>query len=100
MESWRREYATIDHLGIESLRTPPQSPQANSFVERLNGTLRRELLEHVWPLGLRNLNWLLERYAAYYNHSVPTWASMAASPFRPTPFRFAPHNHKSSATRA
>src|SRR5919109_1033557 len=32
---------SIQHLGVRVLKTPPQSPQANAFCERLLGTLRR-----------------------------------------------------------
>jgi transposase InsO family protein len=34
----------IGHLGLRVLKTPPRSPQANAFCERLVGTLRRECL--------------------------------------------------------
>jgi hypothetical protein len=39
--------------GIRVIKTPVQSPRANSFAERLVGTLRRERLDHVLILGER-----------------------------------------------
>jgi putative transposase len=38
-------------MGVRVLRTPPQAPQANSFCERLVGTIRRECLDFLIPLG-------------------------------------------------
>ena len=32
-------------FGLRVLRTPPQSPQANAYCERLIGTMRRECLD-------------------------------------------------------
>jgi putative transposase len=38
-------------MGVRVLRTPLQSPQANSVCERLIGTIRRECLDFLIPLG-------------------------------------------------
>ncbi len=38
-------------FGLRVLRTPPQSPQANAYCERLVGTIRRERLDFLIPLG-------------------------------------------------
>jgi putative transposase len=68
---WDGVDETIAHFAIHPLRIPPGSPQANSYAERLIGTLRRELLDWIWPLGVRHFNRLLVRYRAYYNRSRP-----------------------------
>ncbi len=68
---WGGVDATLASFGIEALRIPPGSPQANAFAERMIGTLRRELLDWIWPLGVRHLNRLLAHYRAYYNRSRP-----------------------------
>jgi transposase InsO family protein len=73
----------IRHLGIEPRRTPPDSPQANPYAERFVGTLRRELLDWIWPLGVRHLNRLLARFTAYYNHARPHMGLDGAVPDPP-----------------
>ena len=45
----------------------PASPWQNAYAERLIGTIRRELLDHVVVLNERHLRRLLKSYVAYYN---------------------------------
>lgn len=54
-------------LGIEEVVTAPASPWQNAYAERLIGTIRRELLDHVVILNERHLRRLLKTYVAYYN---------------------------------
>jgi transposase InsO family protein len=54
-------------LGIEEVVTAPASPWQNAYAERLIGTIRRELLDHVVVLNERHLRRLLKTYVAYYN---------------------------------
>ena len=61
--------ATIKGMGIEQVLSAPRSPWQNPFVERLIGTLRRELLDNVIILGERHAARLLREYAVYYNAS-------------------------------
>ena len=56
-------------LGIEEVVIAPRSPWQNPFVERLIGTLRRELLDHVIVLGERHLMRLLRDYFTYYHQA-------------------------------
>ena len=72
----------VKAFGIEPLRTPPRSPKANAFVERLNGTLRRECLDHVIALNERHLLRILLEYSAHYNEARP---HMALGPGIPNP---------------
>jgi putative transposase len=54
-------------LGIKEVVTAPASPWQNAYAERLIGTIRRELLDHVVVLNDRHLMRLLKTYSAYYN---------------------------------
>ncbi|WP_202595666.1 integrase core domain-containing protein [Pontibacillus yanchengensis] len=54
--------------GVQSKPTSYQSPWKNPFVERVNGTIRRELLDHVIPMNEVDLERLLSEYVHdYYN---------------------------------
>ncbi len=61
--------ATIKAMGIEQVLSAPRSPWQNPYCERVIGTLRRELLDHVVVLGERHAARLLREYVAYYNAS-------------------------------
>jgi putative transposase len=56
-------------MGIEEVLTAPRSPWQNPYVERLIGTIRRELLDHVIVFGEQHLYRLLKDYFAYYHES-------------------------------
>ena len=57
----------IRRMGIEEVVTAPASPWQNAYIERVIGTLRRELLDHVVVLNERHLKKLLSSYLAYYH---------------------------------
>jgi hypothetical protein len=59
--SWR-----VAQGEIHEVKTPPQAPWQNPFVERLIGTLRRECLDHVVVLNEIHLRRLLRDYLLYY----------------------------------
>ena len=54
-------------MHVEDIVTAPASPWQNAYVERLIGSIRRELLDHVVVLDERHLRRLLKTYFAYYN---------------------------------
>ncbi|MCZ2340639.1 MAG: integrase core domain-containing protein [Bacteroidales bacterium] len=56
-------------MGIVEVKTAPHSPWQNAYVERVIGTLRRELLDHVIVLNERHLRRLLSGYLEYYHIS-------------------------------
>jgi transposase InsO family protein len=58
---------TIAVLGIDEILSAPKSPWQNPFAERVIGSLRRELLDHVIVLGEDHARQLLRTYRLYYN---------------------------------
>ena len=51
----------VADMGVLILRTPFRAPQANAQCERLIGTIRRECLDFLIPLGQRHLKNILNR---------------------------------------
>lgn len=74
--------AAVRRLGIEPLRTPPESPKANAFCERLIGTMRRECLDWIIAISENQLRLLLREWAAHYNRGRP---HMSLGPGLPDP---------------
>jgi transposase InsO family protein len=59
--------AFLETLGIEPKLTAYHCPWQNGFVERMNQSLRRELLDYVIPLSVDHLRRLLMEYLRYYH---------------------------------
>jgi len=57
----------FESLGIEEVVTAPASPWRSAHVERLIGSLHRELLDHLIILNERHLERLLSSYLDYYH---------------------------------
>jgi len=57
----------LSAMGIRDGPTAPRSPWQNGFVERVIGSIRCELLDHVIVTGERHLRHLLRAYANYHN---------------------------------
>jgi putative transposase len=57
----------VRHMGIEEIVIAPRSPWQNPYVERLIGSIRRELLDQVIVLNERHLTRLLQSYLGYYH---------------------------------
>ena len=51
--------------------TPVRAPLANSICERLIGTIRRECLDFIIPLGERHLKRILREWIRHYNRGRP-----------------------------
>lgn len=58
-------------MGVAEAISEPQSPWQNPFAERVIGTIRRELLDHVIVLNERHAVRLLREYVEYYNKARP-----------------------------
>jgi putative transposase len=63
--------ASVGHMGLEVIKTPVRSPQANSLCERVIGTLRRECLDWIIPLSEEHLRKTLYAWRAHYNRGRP-----------------------------
>jgi transposase InsO family protein len=68
----KRFQNTLKSIGIESVRTAYRSPWQNPYVERVQGTLRREALDHLIILNERHLRRVLSVFIeTYYNRVRP-----------------------------
>jgi transposase InsO family protein len=56
----------VKSCGTRCLITPPRSPKANAICERLNGTLRRDCLDHIIVIDVHAQR-VLKEYACYYD---------------------------------
>ena len=63
--------AAVTAMGVRVLRTPVHAPTANAFCERLLGSLRREYLDFLIPLGEEHLRRLLYAWRMHYNRGRP-----------------------------
>ena len=55
----------VKSCGTRCLITPPRSPKANAICERLNGTLRRDCLDHI--IVIDDVQRVLKEYVRYYH---------------------------------
>ena len=57
--------------GLRVITTLPKTPRMNAICERVNGTLRRELLDLTLILGARHLALVLREYVSHYDGHRP-----------------------------
>lgn len=55
-------------VGCKPKVLPPRSPNLNAYIERLIGTVRREVGRKIIPLSTDHLCFVLREHIAYYNH--------------------------------
>jgi len=58
----------VKNLGINEVKTAPQSPWQNPYCERIIGSIRRECLVHLIILNEKHLRRVLTDYFDYYHH--------------------------------
>jgi putative transposase len=66
----------VHNMGIEEVRIAPRSPWQNPYVERVIGSIRRDVLDHVIVLNEPHLRRLLTDYLTYY-HRFRTHLALA-----------------------
>jgi putative transposase len=66
----------VRNLGIKEVVIARRSPWQNPYAERVIGTLRRELLDHVIVMNERHLRRLLRRFVDEYYHRCRTHLSL------------------------
>jgi putative transposase len=57
----------IKHIGIEEVKIAPRSPWQNPYCERLIGSIRSDVLDHVIVLNDQHLRRVLTAYISYYH---------------------------------
>jgi putative transposase len=61
----------VGHMEIEEVLIAPQSPWQNPYVERVIGSIRRDLLDHLIVLKAQHLRRRLADYLTYYHRFRP-----------------------------
>lgn len=59
--------ALLDSAGIESVPTPPRSPNLNAYAERFVRSIKEECLSKIIPIGERHLRQAIAEYAEHYH---------------------------------
>jgi transposase InsO family protein len=62
---------SVRRLRLEILKTPVRTPQANGICERTIGTIRRECLDYLIPLGEEHLFRILAEWIRHFNTASP-----------------------------
>ncbi|HAK45231.1 MAG TPA: hypothetical protein DCO79_04855 [Spirochaeta sp.] len=67
------QFTSIDYswFGIKGVNICSYAPNMNAFVERLNGSIRREALDHFLLFSEKQVRKIVTEYVEYYNHHRP-----------------------------
>jgi putative transposase len=62
----------LKNFGLRVLHTPARAPKANAYCERLVGSVRRECLDFMIPLGEKHLRRILSEWVTHYKFEPRT----------------------------
>jgi transposase InsO family protein len=62
---------SLRRMRLQVVKTPVRSPKANAICERTIGTIRRECLDYLIPLGERHLYKFLAEWIEHFNAARP-----------------------------
>src|SRR5580704_17001363 len=65
--NYQRWRANLRVLDIEQIKSVPYAPMSHPFIERLIGTIRRELLDQTFFWNHSDLQAKLTQFMSYYN---------------------------------
>jgi len=74
-------------IDVQIIKTPVRAPRANAIAERVVGTIRRELLDHLLILNRRHAVTVLREFERHYNDHRPHRTLGQAAPLRSLPRR-------------
>ncbi len=60
-----------EEVGVRVIKTAIRAPNMNPVAERFVGSIRREALNHVLLLGVKDLDRIAGEYARYFNEARP-----------------------------
>ena len=63
--------SALKAMGPRILKTPFRAPQANSYCERLVGSIQRACLDFLIPLNEKHLRQTLKQWVDHYNRGRP-----------------------------
>ncbi|MHC4203581.1 MAG: integrase core domain-containing protein, partial [Planctomycetota bacterium] len=61
-------HETLRISGIEAVKLPVRSPDLNCYAERFVKSIKSECLDHLILSSVKQLEYVIEQYCAYYNH--------------------------------
>jgi putative transposase len=73
-------------FGLRVLRTLVRAPKANAYCERLVGSIRRECLDFMIPMGEKHLRRILAEWVMHYNQGRPHLSLGPGTPERAAVF--------------
>jgi transposase InsO family protein len=80
---YHRWKANLRVLEIEEIKSIPHVPMSHPFVERLIGSIRRELLDHTFFWTATDLESKLREYQCYYNEGRTHSGRNGTTPVNP-----------------